>query len=405
MNLRVGEPTSRSSTIRGASRAVAPPRAAGEPNVSSSRDDSSERRDPPAPTDGMAPTNGAEATDGNPAVAADDARELRRAIAVHRGSRLSASLFQLGTTVGLYLLGWACMWWSLSLGYWAALLLAVPTGGMLMRMFILQHDCGHGALFAKKSANQIVGVLLGALTMTPYECWRRQHALHHATNGQLDHRGSGDVTLLTLREYGAATAWQRWRYRCYRHPLILFCFGPLLFFVFMQRLPWIVPKSWKRERASILITNGLMALLFSAGAYLMGPMTFFKLQLPVMWLAAAMGSWLFFVQHQFNPTYWRRDGGWDHGRAAIEGSSFLDLPRPLHWLTANIGYHHIHHLDSRIPNYALPACHAEHAELQSAPSLTLVEGMRCLRLKLWDEARQELITFRQAKRRLLQQHA
>lgn len=328
------------------------------------------------------------------------ARELRGVLATCRGSRLATSSLQVASTVALFALSAWGMWRCLAVGYWLSLLVALPTAGLLVRLFILQHDCGHGALFRSQKLNRLVGRILGIATMTPYDCWRRQHALHHAANGQLDHRGVGDVVMLTLREYGDASPWTRWRYRCYRHPLILFGFGPFTFFAVMQRLPWLIPNKWKRERLSIHLTNLLLALLFLAAAAVVGPWTFLMLYAPVLFLAASAGSWLFFVQHQFNPTYWRRDGQWDYQRAALEGSSFLDLPWPLSWFTANIGYHHIHHLDSRIPNYALPACHASHPTLQGVNTMTLLAGLRCVRLKLWDEAAQTMITFRQAKQKL-----
>lgn len=330
----------------------------------------------------------------------DDARELRRALATHRGGHTLSSLTQLGVTLALFAIGWLAMWFSLAIGYWAALLIAIPTAGMLMRIFILQHDCGHGAMFNSKMANWLAGAPLSALTLTPFQCWRRQHALHHATNAQLDHRGMGDVTLHTLEEYRQLSASERWRYRLYRHPLILFGIGPIVYFGVLQRLPWRVPAAWQRERRSIHLTNLLLIAVFAAAAWTLGPLTLLKLHVPVLMLAASAGSWLFFVQHQFNPTYWSRDEDWNHHRAAMEGSSFLDLPRPLRWLTANIGYHHVHHLDSHIPNYLLPECHAAHPGLQSAERLTLAGGLRCMRLKIWDEAAQELITFRQTHQRL-----
>lgn len=329
-----------------------------------------------------------------------DARELRRVLAAHRGGRTLSSLYQLTVTLALFVIGWAAMWHSLSIGYWAALLIAIPTSGMLMRLFILQHDCGHGAMFNSTKANWLAGAPLSALTLTPFQCWRRQHALHHATNGQLDHRGMGDVTMHTLEEYRQLSARDRWLYRLYRHPLILFGIGPILYFGVLQRFTGRVPANWKRERLSIHLTNLLLLAVFAAGAWVFGPLTFFKLHLPVLALAASAGSWLFFVQHQFNPSYWSRDEDWDYHRAAVEGSSFLDLPAPLRWLTASIGYHHIHHLDSHIPNYLLADCHAAHADLQTASRLTFADGLRCMRLKIWDEAAQELITFRQAHRRL-----
>jgi omega-6 fatty acid desaturase (delta-12 desaturase) len=328
--------------------------------------------------------------------------DLRRVLIAHRGSHWGISLTQLGLTIVLFALSWWCMWCSLTIGYWATLLMAVPTAGLLVRLFILQHDCGHGSLFSGQSANRFAGILLSALTVTPYECWRRQHARHHATNAQLDHRGMGDVLTLTLSEYIQLSRWQRYLYRLYRHPLILFGIGPIIYFGVLQRWPWHLPRNWKRERLSVHGTNLLLIAVFAVGIWVFGAKTFLAIHLPILTLAASAGSWLFFVQHQFPETYWRRDGDWDYRRAALEGSSFLDLPRPLRWLTANIGYHHIHHLDSRIPYYSLPACHAAHADLQSAQRLSFLDGIRTSRLKIWDEEARALITFRQADRRLLE---
>lgn len=330
-------------------------------------------------------------------------RTLRKSLVEHRTARVQRSLFELTATLTLFGLGWWCMWWCLPLGYWASLLMAIPTAAMLVRLFILQHDCGHGALFATPAANRWAGGLLSAFTLTPYHCWRRQHAQHHATTGQLDHRGVGDVTMLTLAEYAQLPAWRQWQYRLYRHPLILFGIGPILYFGVLQRLPWRVPDDWRDERLSIHGTNGLLTAVFVAAAWALGTKNFLLLHLPVLTLAASAGSWLFFVQHQFHPTYWRRDEHWNHFHAAIAGSSYLELPWPLRWVTANIGYHHIHHLDSRVPHYALPSCHEAHVELRNAPRLTLWEGLRCSRLKLWDEEAGELITFRQAKSALRRQ--
>jgi omega-6 fatty acid desaturase (delta-12 desaturase) len=310
------------------------------------------------------------------------------------------SVAQIITTLALFAAGWWAMWASLSIGYWLTLVLAVPTAGLLLRLFVLQHDCGHGAMFRDQRANHAVGTVLGVLTMTPYHCWRRQHALHHATNGQLDHRGFGDVTTLTLDEYADLPLGRRLAYHVYRHPLMLMVIGPFFYFALYQRLPSSVPAAWHRERRSIHLTNALVLLSLVAAAAVLGPMTVVKLHLPVVAIASSIGTWLFFVQHQFLPTYWERDATWDHARAAVEGSSFLDLPWLLNWMTASIGYHHVHHLDSRIPNYALAACHAAHPSLRSARRLTLLEGLRCTRLKLWDERTQEMITFREAGQRL-----
>lgn len=325
-------------------------------------------------------------------------RELKSLLAGYRGAHTARSLFQLVSTLALFAAGWLAMWWSLDYGYGWTLLLALPTAGMAVRLFILQHDCGHGSFFRSVRANRLVGTLLGVLTFTPYECWRRQHALHHATNGQLDHRGIGDIRTMTVAEYQNASRWGRWKYRLYRHPLVLFGVGPCLHFTVLQRFTWSLPRNWHSERRSVHLTNLGLLLLFAAMAWLVGPWTLLVIHLPVVVLSAACGVWLFYIQHQFDPTYWERDERWDPHSAAMEGSSYLQLPRPLAWLTANIGLHHIHHLDSRIANYALPRCYQAHPQLQTAHRLTLRTSLACMNLKLWDEGSQRLVRFRDVRR-------
>lgn len=325
--------------------------------------------------------------------------DLRTLLVKYRGSRWWASTYQLAVTLSLFVVAWVVMWWSLGIGYWLTLLLAVPTAGFAVRLFILQHDCGHGSFFASTRANQIIGNLLGVITLTPYQCWRRQHAIHHATNGQLDHRGIGDIKTLTVAEYFSASRGAKLKYRLYRNPLVLFGIGPIFHFGIMQRFASPLPANWKRERQSIYLTNVLILVTFALIAWLIGPIALIKIELPVAAMAASAGVWLFYMQHQFDDTYWEHDGNWDYLTAAVDGSSYFDLPRPLRWITANIGFHHIHHLDSRIPNYALPKCYREHAQLQTAPRLTLWSSFKCLQLKLWDEAAQQMVTFREAKKR------
>jgi omega-6 fatty acid desaturase (delta-12 desaturase) len=234
--------------------------------------------------------------------------------------------------------------------------------------------------------------------MTPYECWRRQHARHHATNAQLDHRGIGDIGTITVTEYWALARWKRLNYRLYRNPLVLFGVGPIIHFAILQRFAFGLPESWRRERRSVYATDLLLLCFYIPLAWLIGPLVLLMIQLPLMVLSASVGTWLFYIQHQFDPTYWEHDDRWDFTTAATHGSSFLDLPWPLTWFTANIGFHHIHHLDSRIPNYSLRKCHQAYPELQVAERLTLWSSLRCVRLKLWDEQARQMVTFRQAKR-------
>ncbi len=324
--------------------------------------------------------------------------EVRTLLADYRGSSLVASAFQLTFTLSLFVMLWLVMWWTLGIGYWLTLLVALPTAGLAVRLFILQHDCGHGSFFASKTANRVVGTVLSVITMTPYECWRRQHARHHATNAQLDHRGIGDIGMITVAEYWALSRWQRLKYRLYRNPLVLFGVGPIFHFAVLQRFTFGLPASWKRERRSVYATDLLLLCFFILLAWLVGPLVLLKIQIPLMAMASSVGAWLFYIQHQFDPTYWAHDDRWDFATAATHGSSFFDLPWPLAWITANIGFHHIHHLDSRIPNYLLRKCHAAHPELQVAERLTLLSSLRCVQLKLWDEQSHRMVTFCQAKR-------
>jgi omega-6 fatty acid desaturase (delta-12 desaturase) len=276
------------------------------------------------------------------------------------------------------------MYAARALPYAVTLALAVPTAGFLVRTFIVAHDCAHGSFFRSPRLANGVGRLCAALAFVPYRYWQRMHAAHHATAGKLDRRGM-DVETLTVREYQALSPRGQLRYRLLRHPLVLFGLAPFLYFALALRLPGIAPAGWRRERRSILLTDLALAGGVAAAAFVVGLPTFLAIQLPVTLLASTVGMWLFYVQHQFEDGYWARDGEWDYGRAALEGSSYLVLPPPLAWFTGYIGLHHVHHLSPRVPSYRLAACVAGSALLADVPRIGLADGLRASRLKLWDE--------------------
>ena len=306
-----------------------------------------------------------------------------------KGPDPKRSVWQLASATAMYAGAWALMYASLGVGYWLTLLLTVPAAFLLVRLFIIQHDCGHGAFFRSSRAADILGVL----TLTPYHYWKKTHAMHHATSGNLEHRGFGDIDTLTVDEYLARSRWERFKYRVYRHPAVLFGVGAVLHFFVRHRLPTIVPRTWTRERRSILWTDvGLAGFVVLMGT-LVGFRAFLLVQLPVALLSCSIGVWLFYVQHQFEPTYWEHDEHWAYDAAALEGSSYYRLPKLLQWATGNIGLHHIHHLNARIPNYRLQQVLDTYPELQRVATLTLKESFRCVRLVLWDERARKLVPF------------
>lgn len=303
------------------------------------------------------------------------------------------SLVEMALTLIPFVVLWIAMLASLHVGYWLTLLLAVPTAGFLVRLFLIQHDCGHGSFFRSRSTNDWVGRSLSVLTLTPYGYWRECHAIHHATSGKLDHRGVGDIDTLTVAEYRALSPWGRLRYRLYRHPFVMFGIGPAYVFLLQNRFPmgrfWSEPRAW----ISTLGTNVAMLAAGFGVASLVGVTPFLMVHLPVTLIAASIGVWLFFVQHQFEETYWARKPVWNHYDAALLGSSHYVLPAWLQWMTANIGIHHVHHLSSGIPFYRLPAVLKDHPALANAAKLTIAESLQCVKLTLWDEAERRLISF------------
>jgi omega-6 fatty acid desaturase (delta-12 desaturase) len=276
-------------------------------------------------------------------------------------------------------------------------LLALPAAGFLVRLFMIQHDCGHGSFFGRRRANDWLGRLLGVLTLTPYGYWRRTHAIHHATSGHLGRRGTGDVDTLTVREYQSLPGWRRALYRLTRHPLVMLGVAPFYLFVLKHRLPVRLMAAGRQPWLSVMSTNLAIALVIGLLVALLGARDFLLVQAPITLLASSAGVWLFYVQHQFEHTWWAWDADWNLHTGAVHGSSHYDLPPVLRWFTANIGIHHIHHLSSRIPSYRLDEALRDHPELRAVSRLTLLESFRCLRLALWDEDTRRLVSFREAR--------
>lgn len=308
------------------------------------------------------------------------------------------SIFEIAATVVPLVALWVAMWLFYSAGLWGlTLLLAVPAAGFLVRLFMIQHDCGHGAFFRHKLANDWTGRALGVLTFTPYDFWRRTHSIHHATAGNLEKRGIGDIDTLTVTEYLALSRFGRLKYRLYRNPIVMFGIGPAYLFVLQHRLPVGLMRGGLLPWLSTQGTNAAIALIAAGLIWLIGAGAFFTVHLPVVLLAATMGVWLFYVQHQFEQTQWAHDESWDLHEVALHGSSYYVLPWFLRWFTANIGIHHVHHLCSKIPYYRLPKVLRENPELGSIGRLTLLDSIRCVRLALWDESRRKLISFREMR--------
>ncbi len=307
------------------------------------------------------------------------------------------SLWQVLNSVIGYGVLWFLMYLSLSVSYWLTLALSVVAAGLLIRTFIIFHGCGHGSFFRSHRANDIVGFITGIITFTPYDKWRREHAVHHATSGDLDRRGvGGDVWTMTVDEYLASPWRTRWAYRIYRNPLVMLLIGPS--FLFLVRNRFTSRSARRREQVNVYVTNAVIAVGVTLLMATMGVKEFLMIQLPITLLGGAIAVWMFYVQHQFEEVYWERHGDWEYFCAAIEGSSFYQLPQVLHWYTGNIGYHHIHHLSPRIPNYHLRRCHENTPELAAMAPITIRTSLRSLRFRLWDEKAHRMVGFGQLKR-------
>ncbi len=319
----------------------------------------------------------------------------REALAPYAQPHLGRSLLDLMTSVVPYLGLSGVMYLALDVSYLLVLAVAVPAAGFLLRTFILFHDCSHGSVLPSKRANAWLGVALGLVVYQPFQAWRHDHAVHHATSGDLDRRGVGDIPTLTVAEYHARSWWRRLGYRLFRNPLVMFGIGPIFALVLQPR--WAYSSARPRLRRSVIGTNIALAVLVGTLCWLVGWREYLLVQVPTVLLAGSAGVWLFYVQHQFEDTYWESAEGWSYADAALRGSSYLKLPKVLQFFTGNIGLHHIHHLSARIPNYNLQRAHDENPIFHDVPTLSLRDGLRAVRLKLWDEDRGRLVTFTEGR--------
>jgi omega-6 fatty acid desaturase (delta-12 desaturase) len=309
---------------------------------------------------------------------------------------LGRALWQIANTFGACAILWCLMYWSLAVSWWLTVPLAILTGAILVRVFIIFHDCGHGSFFKSRTSNDVLGFVAGMLTFTPYYHWRWEHAIHHASAGDLDKRGTGDVWTMTVQEYLESSRWKRFAYRLARNPVVLFVIAPVFLFLIQQRFP--SPKASRRERYSVYWMNlAILGMAIGLSA-IFGIKAYLVIQLTMMVVAGSAGVWLFYVQHQFDGVYWERSEAWDYTAAALQGSSFYKLPRVLQWFSGNIGYHHIHHLSSRIPNYNLERCHQAHPMFRNVKAITLFSSFKSFTFRLWDEQRRKLVGYRHLRK-------
>ncbi len=315
----------------------------------------------------------------------------QQVVAKYENPDLRRSVWQVLNSFVPYFILWYVMYRSLAVSYWMTLALSVLAAGFLVRIFIIFHDCGHGAFFKSQKASDVLGFIAGILTFTPYYSWRHEHAMHHATAGDLDRRGVGDISTLTVKEYLGLSPRKRLAYRIYRNPLVMFGIGSFFLFLIYYRFPRRAVG--KRERHSVHWTNLALAGVVALMSVTIGIKAFVLVQLPITVIASAAGVWVFYVHHQFEGVYWEHHDKWDYVTAALQGSSFYKLPKVLQWVTGNIGFHHVHHLAPRIPNYYLERCHEEDPIFQEVKPITLLASLKLLTLRLWDEDRRQLVRF------------
>lgn len=322
-------------------------------------------------------------------------RSWEKVVRKYNQSSIKGSIWQLSNTLIPYLALWILMYYSLSYSYLLTLLLALVACGFFIRLFIIFHDCGHGSFFKSRKANKIVGMIMGILTFTPYGKWHFQHGIHHATALNLDKRGIGDIWTLTKDEYNNASTKRKLIYRIARNPFVMFILGPLFLILVQNRITTKVMR--KEDKQNIYLTNVILVFFVVGMIMLLGTKTYLLIQVPILYISHSIGIWLFFVQHNFEDILWERTKDWDYLSAALRGSSYLKLPKVFQWFTGNIGFHHVHHLSSRIPNYNLEQCHSENELFHGVKPIKFFSTFKYLNLHLWDEKNQRMISFKENK--------
>ncbi|TRM10984.1 fatty acid desaturase [Lentibacillus cibarius] len=321
--------------------------------------------------------------------------QLKKSVAAFANPDTKASILQLINTIPPFFLIWFLAYESLSVSIWLTLALTVLASGFVVRIFIIFHDCTHGSFFKNGKANRIVGTITGVITLFAFEKWKRSHAIHHATSGNLDKRDTGDVWVMTVDEYMAASFWGRLAYRLYRNPIVMFGLGPLYLYFLSNRFNRKGAK--RKERLNTYIINASVAVIYGLLIWTIGWEAFLIIQLPIMFIAGALGIWLFYVQHQFEDSYFENEDEWDFVKAAVDGSSYYKLPKVLQWLTGSIGFHHVHHLSPKVPNYHLEKAHESTPPLKQATTITLASSLKSIRFRLYDETNKTFISFKEVK--------
>lgn len=322
--------------------------------------------------------------------------QLRKDVMPYATSNTKASIFQLINTVPPFFILWFLAYQSLSISIWLSLALSAGAALFVVRMFIIFHDCAHQSFFKNKKLNRILGTLTGILTHFAFEKWKRSHSIHHATSGNLDQRGTGDIWVMTVKEYQKSSKWEKFVYRLYRNPVVMFGLGPIYLFLVDNRFNRKGAR--KKERINTYVINASLVLVYALMIWAIGWQAFLLVQLPVIYIAGALGIWLFYVQHQFEDSYFENESEWDYVKAAVDGSSYYKLPKVLEWLTGNIGYHHVHHLSPRVPNYHLEKAHSETPPLHKATTITLKSSLESIRFRLYDEDNKRFIGFKEVKK-------